>query len=83
MAILFRGKTTLYGSWVEGDLIQNPESEYPEIGLFVNYLGDGREEPPYSSYDLFDVIPKTVEIKINDTWIKLTELENYKLVKVQ
>jgi len=58
--IKFRGKKIDNSEWVYGDLIHNPEYQHLQIGCCLNYPGDGRTEPPTTSYVTLNVISETV-----------------------
>jgi len=55
--ILFRGKRTDNGEWVEGGLLQT--ENWSSICVYEHYQGS-LNEPPYSDVEEFDVIPETV-----------------------
>jgi len=60
MEYKFRGQRKDDGNWIYGDLIHNPEYEYPLIGFDCLFLGDSREIPPYNKYVTYEVIPESV-----------------------
>ena len=72
MNVLFRGETTLKGEWVEGDLRHRGDKTLIYSEVYDVY---SQSYEPCS----YEVIPETVEINLFGKWIKLTDLDKYRV----
>ena len=74
MNILSIGKRADNGKWAEENYIRKNHPQFKEPTFWCSLIQD-------MALSVYEVIPETIEINLFGEWIKLSGLENYKLVK--